>query len=368
MLDEQQVSVLITHSDHRWTQLWVPGEEKPRRLFSIQSVAPGCLSLCRLHTGYHFTCKKDSVQSTQTATVEASPGSFEFFSLQKESSEFKCSAPEGLVVFKYSFTGRYLLGGIWVAHWRALSDICFADDGIVFVTASEDGTLKSWSLLQLTQLSLYSIHENRKPIPLATFRGHTMPVTNVCCEYGNFLQPSYLWVLVMERYIKYRFTCLSKEHSTQVTCLRWIPQHGERKGLLLSASEDQSIHVYDYTRHEMIQMYNKMLGKVSNMEIVEQASSHFTTTMMMNIDRWNIRLKRIPISSESTSELKSIWACYEPKKYVKSHEEVEEDKPYWMMKSDQRIEIQQLFKYYDHCIHERTINDGTWKKDHWKIE
>ncbi|GJQ15635.1 hypothetical protein GpartN1_g7426.t1 [Galdieria partita] len=424
MATKQVLSLLITNSDNHWTQLWVPGEEKPRRLFSSQSVARGCLSLCRLYPGYHFTCKTSSINC-----VEASPCSFEFFSLDKETPEHKCSAPEGLVIFKYSCSGRYLLGGdvfgrmyiwevssgvllcVWDAHWRSLSDICFADDGVVFVTASEDGTLKSWSLLQVTRLSLCTVEDNRKLSPLSIFRGHTMPVTHICC--GRYSLRDWIfscsldctvrvWKLSSGEWLHtYSFvsplTCLTmhhdeailfvgtedgqiyqiwiylplqnnthcccpiqlREHSThRVTCLRWIPQYGqERLGLLLSASEDQNIYVYDYGKHEMIQMYNKMLGKVSNIEIVEQETSYPTT--MIDTHRWNIRLKRVALSLESASELKSIWACYEPRKNAKYPEE----KAFleWRMKLTKNDTHDQtkakLFQYYDRSIYERLWND-----------
>jgi len=370
--------LLITHRDSQHdTQLWVPGEEKPRRIFSVSSVAPGCISLCRFHPGYHFTtCHKRS-----STLVEASPCSFEFFSLDLEKSQYKCSAPEGLQVLEYSPSGRYLLGGdvfgrmyiwevstgvllsVWDAHWKSISDICFHQDGVVFLSASEDGTLKSWSLISVTDLSSSFA---KKVSPLSTFRGHTMAVTSVCCgrnvlrdwifscsldgtvrvwklDSGEWLHTySLTYPLVcltmhpheavlftgsregtvyqifiylpLERSFHSPIVSLWHQDST-VNCLCWVPffsassgtSSSSRKGLLTSASADGTIYVYDYSKGERIQTYCKMLGDVSNLLFVPldehrlQHISNATSIGRPTCIRWNVHLKRVPIALDTTT-------------------------------------------------------------------
>eukprot|EP00871_Galdieria_phlegrea_P002908 jgi/Galph1/3618/GphlegSOOS_G2300.1 len=370
--EEPQVSLLVSCSDYNWTQLWCLGDAKPRRSFSTDKIGPGSLAVCRLFNQTHFVCKKDSKLEKPNDSV---PGSFQFFSLYEESMQYKCSAPEGLKILRFTSSGRYLIGGdasgriyVWEtstgllldvfdAHWRSLSDLCFETTETIFVSASDDGTIKSWSLLEITSLSRLS--NKVKPEPLCIYRGHTMPVSGIGCGSGpveDLLVSCSLdctvrvWSLVTGEMLQlYSLPCpltclafniedavifigsndgrifqlktvstlakhlepvtlLHSYHQDRVTCLRWIPfQH-----ILISASEDKNICLFQLPKGELLQMYNKCLGKVSNIEVLYDDCLTDRMQEEKKRRKWNISLRRVPLLLESKSEQKALQTCYEP--------------------------------------------------------
>lgn len=96
-----------------------------------------------------------------------------------------------------------------------------------------------------------------------------------------------------------------------------------------------------------------MLGKVSNIRLLvpwKEESKDMLTTEKQRY-RWNIRLQRVLLESQS-----SPFALYEPKAYEKECRQ--QVVVLSLVEKVPSVEIATLWEYYKDCIHERVISSA----------
>ncbi|KAJ9466122.1 Pre-rRNA-processing protein IPI3 [Diplonema papillatum] len=107
----------------------------------------------------------------------------------KDVPRYRCPLPEKMTCLSINPACPYLVGGaasgkvylwniatgallrFWDAHYKEVTRALFSQDGSFLVTASEDATVKSWSLCHVLDVTLPAHAELR---PHNTYMGHTL--------------------------------------------------------------------------------------------------------------------------------------------------------------------------------------------------
>ncbi|XP_050214703.1 protein ROOT INITIATION DEFECTIVE 3-like [Mercurialis annua] len=273
--------------------------------------------------------------SSQLRDAHASSGSILYWSWLKPQVEVKCFPEEPIKPLISNREGTYLIGGglsghiylwevttgrllkKWRAHYRAVTCLVFTEDNSYFVSGSEDGSVKVWSLLML-----FDDYQTEQASQLYeySFSEHTLRVTDVVTGYGggnaiivsasedrtckvwslskgrllrNIIFPSIIDSLALDpgehvfyagcRDGKIYIAALNADSSSSKS--DWLHIIGSLSSqskpvtslafstngnLLLAGSEDGIIRVWDSRSHNIVRTFKHAKGPVNNIQIVRR--------------------------------------------------------------------------------------------------
>eukprot|EP00940_MAST-03C_sp_MAST-3C-sp2_P003538 g3538.t1 len=118
-------------------------------------------------------------------------------SWSKQGSSKKSAMAERVGPMATTGDGHYVVGGgssgklyiwetqkgslirIWDGHYKSITSLHFNADCTLLFTAGEDGVVHSWDLFDI----LGSL--DGQCVPVRSFRGHTLPITDMCVSFAS---------------------------------------------------------------------------------------------------------------------------------------------------------------------------------------